>query len=461
MHAATSGLARLRRAVAGAGRSGRPGRRADGRLSRALHRCGRRRPRHPEGAGDRPRGRRRRRPGRCAAPRAAARLRPRARPVARRPGAGGRTAAARGRRAARARIAARAARDFARSDALRDELGQLGVEVRDTPAARRSKSARDAEGTSPHPTAPDCPRAALRPRNPCEATAGQKDYAAAQYLWAVWPRPSSRGVSHCVHRSGTSVPQSRRVLVIFLVLATVLTVGVATVERCGGERRLPRPLVRAVHQRQQLTHKDKPQSKPGTPMASGGPPSLDPSGRLVHPPVQRRVAQAGSTPACRSTRATRATADYLWDGRHQQPLRGLDMPISFDSGPIMVFKLNYNPGTTPTAMMATSGPAAWMSERPDGDRDDRQGLHRVSSGSATQPDRRRAADRNVMVNRSTGPEDTWGTPFSSGGRRPRRRGADDISSIIAFGGDSIGVMWTDDVPAAARPGSASPRTVDA
>ena len=35
------------------------------------------------------------------------------------------------------RAAARAARDFATSDALRDELAALGVEVRDTPTARR------------------------------------------------------------------------------------------------------------------------------------------------------------------------------------------------------------------------------------------------------------------------------------------------------------------------------------
>jgi cysteinyl-tRNA synthetase len=40
------------------------------------------------------------------------------------------------------RAAARAARDFAASDALRDELAALGVEVRDTPEGQETTVAR-------------------------------------------------------------------------------------------------------------------------------------------------------------------------------------------------------------------------------------------------------------------------------------------------------------------------------
>ena len=40
------------------------------------------------------------------------------------------------------RAAARAARDFAASDALRDELAALGVEVRDTPSGQEATATR-------------------------------------------------------------------------------------------------------------------------------------------------------------------------------------------------------------------------------------------------------------------------------------------------------------------------------
>ena len=62
MHAATSGLGAASPCRRRSGRAGRPVDGADGRLPHALHRCGRRRPGHAEGAGDRSRGRRGRRP---------------------------------------------------------------------------------------------------------------------------------------------------------------------------------------------------------------------------------------------------------------------------------------------------------------------------------------------------------------------------------------------------------------
>ena len=102
MHAATSGLARLRRAAAGPDEPVDLSAEPMARLPSPLHRCGRRRPRPAPRAGDRPRGRRRRLADRCAAPRAAARLRPRPGAVARRAGRGRRAAARGCGRAARA-----------------------------------------------------------------------------------------------------------------------------------------------------------------------------------------------------------------------------------------------------------------------------------------------------------------------------------------------------------------------
>jgi hypothetical protein len=49
------------------------------------------------------------------------------------------------------------------------------------------------------------------------------------------------------------------------------------------------------------------------------------------------------------------------------------------------------------------------------------------------------SDRNIMVNRSTTSQASWGTSFSIGTAGPQ-----DIGAIIAFGGNSVGVMWSDE-----------------
>jgi hypothetical protein len=47
----------------------------------------------------------------------------------------------------------------------------------------------------------------------------------------------------------------------------------------------------------------------------------------------------------------------------------------------------------------------------------------------------------VFVNRTTNGDSTWGTPFALAGGSGIA--ADDISSIIAYGGNRIGIMWSD------------------
>jgi hypothetical protein len=48
--------------------------------------------------------------------------------------------------------------------------------------------------------------------------------------------------------------------------------------------------------------------------------------------------------------------------------------------------------------------------------------------------------RRVYVNRTTGSDTSWGTPFQLTGSP--NVAADDISAVIAFGGNKIGVMWS-------------------
>ncbi|MCG8603703.1 IPT/TIG domain-containing protein, partial [bacterium] len=50
-------------------------------------------------------------------------------------------------------------------------------------------------------------------------------------------------------------------------------------------------------------------------------------------------------------------------------------------------------------------------------------------------------DRNIMINRTIDADDNWGTPFVLPVQGDPVN-SDDISSIIAFGGNKIGVMWS-------------------
>jgi hypothetical protein len=47
----------------------------------------------------------------------------------------------------------------------------------------------------------------------------------------------------------------------------------------------------------------------------------------------------------------------------------------------------------------------------------------------------------VFVNRTTGSDTAWGTPFALPGGTGLT--ADDISSVVAFGGNRVGIMWSD------------------
>ncbi len=100
--------------------------------------------------------------------------------------------------------------------------------------------------------------------------------------------------------------------------------------------------------------------------------------------------------------------------------------------------------------MATSAPRAWMSRHGP---TETVTIAKDSTGQLwityTNPVGDATTDRNVMINRSTGPEDVWGTPFALANGRVS---GDDISSIIAFGGNSVGVMWSNHIPSGGQTG---------
>jgi hypothetical protein len=59
-----------------------------------------------------------------------------------------------------------------------------------------------------------------------------------------------------------------------------------------------------------------------------------------------------------------------------------------------------------------------------------------------------AQDNRVYLNRTLGDDRVWGVPFVLPGPEAENLEADDISTLGAFGGDSIGVMWSNQTQSA-------------
>ncbi len=139
-------------------------------------------------------------------------------------------------------------------------------------------------------------------------------------------------------------------------------------------------------------------------------------------------------------------ADYLWDAS-TSALYVASAPEDASSDPIKVFKLNYDAGSNTyshdsdfgsTGVNVGTGPAETVTIARDS-----TGQLWVTYTNPIDPTGVTTTDRNVMINRSTTSEDVWGTPFALA---DGRTGDDDISGIIAFGGNSVGVMWSDELP---------------
>ena len=130
--------------------------------------------------------------------------------------------------------------------------------------------------------------------------------------------------------------------------------------------------------------------------------------------------------------------DYLWDGATNS-LYVASVNGEADVAPILVFKLNYDPSTdsyahdpafTAAGITVGTGPAESVTIAKE----------LTSSQLWVTFQNPVSTDRKVMVNTSSPTNQaSWGTPFQVG----TNTGPDDISAIVAFGGNAIGVMWSE------------------
>ena len=136
-----------------------------------------------------------------------------------------------------------------------------------------------------------------------------------------------------------------------------------------------------------------------------------------------------------------ARADALWDGRHLYVATNVPPPQTPEgmetvtaNEPARLFRYSYDAGAhryVPDAGFPIEINQAF-SETLTLDKDSRG----VLWASWTQ-------GQTVYVNSSDGSDSVWGTPFVPDVRGATGLSPDDLSSIAAFGGSRIGLMWSD------------------
>ncbi|MDQ3149718.1 MAG: hypothetical protein M3Q38_07345, partial [Chloroflexota bacterium] len=145
--------------------------------------------------------------------------------------------------------------------------------------------------------------------------------------------------------------------------------------------------------------------------------------------------------------------DYLYDATSNS-LYVASVAGDSETKPILVFKYTYDTatdtyaldpdfvdaGTLDPGIVAGQGPAETVTIA----KDSTDRLWITFTNPVDPADL--AGNRNVMINSSTTNEQTWGDPFVLPTQGSTITG-DDISAVTAFGGDSIGVMWSDQNPA--------------
>ena len=139
--------------------------------------------------------------------------------------------------------------------------------------------------------------------------------------------------------------------------------------------------------------------------------------------------------------------DYLWDGA-TNTLYVASVNADLDVAPILVFKLNYNPTTdsyahdaafTSAGITVGTGPAETVTIAKELTSEQLW----VTFQNPVDPSGATTTDRKVMVNTSSpSNQASWGTAFQVG----TDTGPDDISAIVAFGGNAIGIMWSEHRP---------------
>ena len=140
--------------------------------------------------------------------------------------------------------------------------------------------------------------------------------------------------------------------------------------------------------------------------------------------------------------------DYLWHAATNS-LYVASVNGDTDVAPILVFKFTYDPASDTYALDpdfrtnqdadAALEPGIIVGQGPS----ETVTIARDSTGQLwvtfQNPVGGTSTDRKVMVNRSEANEHTWGTAFQEG----TDTGPDDISAIVAFGGNAVGIMWSE------------------
>jgi putative cell wall-binding protein len=145
----------------------------------------------------------------------------------------------------------------------------------------------------------------------------------------------------------------------------------------------------------------------------------------------------------------RSHADYLWDEAEQR----LYVASAHRLEDQLVFVYGYD-ATTDTYTLDPAFPATGVVVGTGGSEtitiaEDSTGQLWVAYTQPAPGTDPLTAPRNVMVNRSVGGDAVWGTPFILP-TQGAQTSADDIAAIVAFGGNSIGVMWSNQNPEASQ-----------
>ena len=121
-------------------------------------------------------------------------------------------------------------------------------------------------------------------------------------------------------------------------------------------------------------------------------------------------------------------ADALWDGQKLY----ISSHKVYGSGPARLYRYSYDAGTK-SYSLDSGFPVNINNEESE--------TLTIAKDSSGQLWATWTSGASVMVNRTEGSDDSWGTPFvlpvQGGGIHD-----DDISSVVSFGGDKIGIMWS-------------------
>ena len=132
-------------------------------------------------------------------------------------------------------------------------------------------------------------------------------------------------------------------------------------------------------------------------------------------------------------------ADTLWDGTHLYVASHVFSEASASGFPSRLYRYSYNP-LTQTYSRDAGFPVSINNNKTETlviDKDSTGKLWATwTQGS------------QVMVNRTTTGDANWGAPFVVPTSGATKLSSDDISSVVAFGGNKIGVMWSNQTASA-------------